>query len=120
MPKTIDYTFKRGDTKVLDKFRVTDANGNVITLSVSDQIYFTMKDSSKTAVVKKKIGNGITLGTDGYYHITLEATETQNLPVAAYSYDIELDLNLTVLYVHTLIEGTIELEEDVTMEGDRT
>lgn len=120
MAKTIDYTFTRGDTKVLDKFRVTDKNGDVITLGLSDQLYFTMKDGGGVAVVKKKIGNGITLGDDGYYHITMEASDTANLPVETYSYDIEMDLDRTPAYVKTLIEGTIELEEDVTTPTDRT
>lgn len=120
MATTIDYEIKRGDTKVLRKFRPTDSNGNVLELSVSDQIYFTMKNPNNQAVVKKKIGNGITLGEDGYYHITLEAVDTQDLPVQSYSYDIELDLNLTQLFVKTLIEGTITLEQDVTTKGDRS
>ena len=120
MAQTIDYEFKRGDTKVLNKFRPTDSNGEVLTLSVTDQLYFTMKDANKTAVIKKTINNGITLGSDGYYHITLEATDTQDLAVGTYTYDIELDLNLIPLFVNTLIDGEITLNEDTTMKGDRT
>ena len=119
MSKTIDYEFTRGDTKVLNKFRVTDKNGAVITLSASDQLYFTMKNSNKEAVVKKKIGSGITLGNDGYYHITLESTDTEDLAVGTYLYDIELDLNTINLFVNTIINGEITLNEDVTLKGDR-
>ena len=64
MSKVINYEFKRGDTKVLNKFRPTDANGEPLTLTPLDQIYFTMKDTSQVAVIKKKIGSGITLGDD--------------------------------------------------------
>lgn len=119
MAKTIDYEIKRGDTKLLNKFRVTDKEGTVLTLSPSDQLYFTMKNANKQAVVKKKIGNGITLGDDGYYHITLEATDTEDLAIGTYVYDIELDLNLTNTFVNTIIEGEITLNEDVTLKGDR-
>ena len=119
MSKQIDYEFTRGDTKVLNKFRVTDKNGTVLTLSPTDQLYFTMKNPNKQAVVKKKIGSGITLGDDGYYHITLESTDTEDLAVGTYSYDIELDLNLTNAFVNTIIEGEITLNEDVTLKGDR-
>lgn len=47
MPKTIDYEFKRGDTKALKKFRPTDSEGNVLILSDLDKLYFTMKKTEK-------------------------------------------------------------------------
>lgn len=120
MAKVIDYEFKRGDTKVLKKFRPTDKNGEALTLSNTDNIYFTMKkDVNEKASLNKSINNGITLGDDGYYHITLEANETANLSVGAYKYDIELVLNLEKQFVQTIIEGEITLTQDITMEGDR-
>lgn len=120
MAKTIDYEFTRGDTKVLNAFRPTDKNGTVLELTDSDQIYFTMKNANKEAVVKKKINSGIIFGEDGYYHITLEASDTEDLAVGTYNYDIELDLRLEKNFVNTMIEGEITLNEDVTTKGDRT
>lgn len=79
-----------------------------------------MKNSNEEAIIKKKINNGITLGEDGYYHITLEATDTEDLAVGTYPYDIELDLDLTPTFVNTIIKGEITLNEDVTLKGDRT
>ena len=119
MAKTQDYEFTRGDTKVLNKFRAIDKNGEVLNLSNSDQIYFTMKNANKVAVLKKKIGDGVILGDDNYYHITLEAEDTQDLDVGTYSYDIELDLALEELFVKTLVEGEITLDQDITTKGDR-
>lgn len=119
MAKTIDYEFIRGDTKVLNKFRVTDKDGTVLTLSPTDQLYFTVKNSNKVAVIKKKIGSGITLGPDGYYHITLESTDTEDLALGTYMYDIELVLNVIPTFVSTIIEGEITLDEDITTKGDR-
>ena len=120
MAKTIDYEFKRGDTKVLNKFRATDKNGEVLILSNTDNMYFTMKkDENGKAVLKKSINNGITLGDDGYYHITLESNETANLGIGTYKYDIELVLNLQTLFVRTILEGEITLTQDITTEGDR-
>lgn len=122
MAKTIDYEFKRGDTKLLKKFRPVDQNGNVLLLTNLDNIYFTMKKNENgTAIIKKNIGNGITYGVDGYYHITLQANETANLPAGTYKYDIELDTynSQAQLIVSTIIEGEIELTQDVTQEGDR-
>lgn len=119
MAKEISYEFIRGDTQVLRKFRPTDENKEPIVLTDLDQIYFTMKNANQEAVVKKKIGNGVNLEEDGYYHITLNATDTQDLPAGNYMYDIELDLALVNLFVSTLIEGEISLLEGVTQKGDR-
>lgn len=120
MSKTIDYEFKRGDTKVLKKFRPIDNNGQVLNLSNTDNIYFTMKkDERGKAILKKSINNGITLEDDGYYHITLNAEDTGELNAGTYKYDIELNLNLETLFVNTLIEGEITLLQDITTKGDR-
>lgn len=119
MVKTIDYEFIRGDTKVLNKFRPTDNNGEPLILTGSDNIYFTMKNPNKVAVVKKTINNGIILGEDNYYHITLESTDTEDLAIGNYDYDIEMVLNLTKQFVSTLIEGEITLTQDITTKGDR-
>lgn len=121
MSKEINYEFKRGDTKYLNKFRPVDKDGNVLELTLQDNVYFTMKRTENgTAIIKKSINNGITLGDDGFYHIVLEANETANLQAGTYKYDIELDIiNQTKLCVYTIIEGDIELLQDVTQEGDR-
>lgn len=119
MAKTIDYEFTRGDTKLLNKFRPTDSNGEALILSVTDNIYFTMKNPNKVAVVKKSINDGITLGEDEYYHITLEAEDTEDLAIGTYTYDIEMVLNLEKQFVSTLIEGEITLNQDITTKGDR-
>lgn len=121
MIKTIDYEFIRGDTKRLKKFRPTTADGQPLELTNSDNIYFTMKNANRIAEVKKSINNGITLENDGYYHITLEADDTEDLNLETYSYDIELVLNLSPKeFVATLITGEITLNEDITTKGDRT
>lgn len=120
MVKNIDYELIRGDTKRLNKFRPTDLNGEALNLTNLDNIYFTMKNASGVAKVKKSINNGITLGEDGYYHITLEADDTEDLDVGSYNYDIELVLALTKEFVATLINGEITLTQDITTKGDRT
>ena len=121
MTKVIDYEFKRGDTNFLNRFRPTDLNKEVILLSNSDNIYFTMKkDADGQAILKKSINDGITYGDDGYYHITLEPQDTANLSIETYKYDIELVLaSFEPTYVKTLIEGEITLLQDITKEGDR-
>lgn len=120
MAKTIDYEFKRGDTKTLRKFRPTDNNGQPLNLSEKDQIFFTMKkDENSKAILSKTINNGIYLKDDGYYHITMEPDDTSELSADTYKYDIELNVNSHKLFVKTLIEGEITLLRDITTKGDK-
>jgi hypothetical protein len=123
--ETINYEFKRGDTKKLNKFNLVDSAGEPITLTANDNIFFTMKLRNTTeAIVKKSIDNGIELGEDGYYHITLEPEDTEELEVSSdkkYVYDIELNMIVSgKLVVKTLFEGKIKLLKDITLKGDRT
>ena len=122
--ETINYEFKRGDTKRLNKFNLLDKSGEPITLTANDNIYFTMKHKGDTEVlVKKSIGKGIELGDDGYYHITIEPEDTEDLelgPGIKFEYDIELDMIVdSNLVVKTLFGGKITLLRDVTLKGDR-
>lgn len=120
MAKTIDYEFKRGDTTKLKKFKITDKNGEVVTLGNTDHLYFTVKQNanSSTVLLQKTIGNGITLGDDGYYHITMEAVDTSSLPYGDYQYDIELKATSPKEIVKTIIDGTITLTDEITWRGD--
>lgn len=118
--KVVDYEFKRGDTYELKKFRILDKDKNVIVLTQTDQLYFTLKKdaNSSNVLLQKKIGSGITLEDDGYYHITLESYETGELNYGDYQYDIELKAIEPKEYVRTIIEGTITLTEEITWKGD--
>lgn len=120
MVKNIDYNFKRGDTYRLKKFKITDVDGKEITLTPTEQIYFTLKKSTKQLeyVLQKRLGSGIELEDDGYYHITIEPRDTKNLNYGEYFYDIELKSTSPKELVKTLIEGIISLEEEVTWGGN--
>ena len=120
MAKTIDYEFTRGDTYQLKKFRVTDNNKAVLNLTSSEQLYFTMKKdaNSKKVLLQKRIGEGIELREDGYYHITMEPSDTNDLKYEDYQYDIQLKSTYPKELVKTLINGTITLTEEITWKGD--
>lgn len=120
MSKTIDYEFKRGDTYNLKKFRMTDANGEVLTLGSNDRLYFTVKRNSRASEVllQKTIGNGITLGEDGYYHITIESVDTSSMDYGTYEYDIEFKSTSPKEIVKTIIDGSITLTDEITWRGD--
>lgn len=118
MAKTICYKFTRGDTQLLKKFRLTDKNGNILNLTELDQLYFTLKKDaySEGFIFQKKKNGGIILKEDGYYHITIESDDTNDLDYGNYDYDIEL--KSTLYGVKTLIKGTITLTEEITWKGD--
>ena len=120
MAKVIDYSFKRGDTYPLRKFRPTDRNGNLMILTSTEELYFTVKTSAKIPeyVLQKRIGSGIELQEDGYYHITMEPKDTRDLDYGEYVYDIQLKSTNPKEIVKTLIEGTIFLEDEVTWGGN--
>ncbi len=121
MAKSIDYSFKRGDTQRLKKFKILDANKQEIILTSSEELYFTVKKTTRDSsyLFQKKIGSGIELGSDGYYHITIDPADTNSLEYGDYVYDIELkSISQGNTFVRTIIEGTITLEEEVTWGGN--
>lgn len=121
MAQSKDYEFKRGDTKVLDKFRLLNADGEVLKLGTNDTLYFTVKKdaNSKNVLIQKTTkDSGISLEDDGYYHIILDPEDTNDLDYGDYQYDIELKSIGSRTFVRTLVEGVITLTEEITWGGD--
>lgn len=114
----MDFEFIRGDTFPF-KFKLKDKNGQEIILSNTDNLYFTVKKTSKSterAFQKTLAGGEIVYGEDGYYHITIESDDTAELDYGDYRYDIELKSATGI--VKTLILGTITLTDEITFKGD--
>ena len=113
----MDFEFPRGDTKLF-KFQLKDKNGEVVTLTESDELYFTVKRDpySSTALFQKRIGDGMVLGDDEYYHVTISPSDTNSLDYGSYGYDIEIKTGEGV--VKTLTIGTITLTEEYTFAGN--
>lgn len=121
MAQSKDYEFKRGDTKVLDKFRLLNTEGKVLKLGENDTLYFTVKKdaySKKVLIQKTTKDLGISLEADGYYHIIIEPEDTNSLDYGDYQYDIELKSIGNKTFVRTLVEGIITLTEEITWGGD--
>jgi hypothetical protein len=114
----MDFEFIRGDTKPLLKFKLKDKEGNELSLSPTDKLFFTVKQNSKAkkVIIQKTIGNGITIGDDGYIHIRLESDDTAEIAYGTYGYDIELKTATGI--VKTLTLGTITLTDEFTWKGD--
>ena len=115
----MDFEFPRGDTKLF-KFKLKDNNGENLSLSVGDKLFFTVKKNAKSSNVlfQKKLDNGITYGEDGYYHITITSDDTAELQYGTYVYDIEIKTQEGI--VKTLVLGQITLTEEVTWKGDES
>ena len=113
----MDLEFPRGDTKEF-KFKLTDKNGENLTLSPTDKLYLTVKKdtNSNTVLFQKRIGSGIELKNDGYYYVTIYPNDTNELPYGQYGYDLEIKTGTGI--VKTLVVGTITLTEEYTFKGD--
>ena len=101
--------FTRGDTQRL-KFQRLDADGHPIT-AVPDEMYFTVKTNyaDKDYVFQKSLDDMTFEG--GYWHFVIEPSDTQELPVCTYVYDIEVTTDGNVF---TISKGTRELLDEAT------
>ncbi len=111
----MDLEFTRGDTQVL-KFQLKDGQGNAISPSIDDVIYFTVKQNqnSSKVLIQKKYPDDIEY-RDGYFIFTLNSEDTSSLAYGTYQYDIELKSGD---YVKTLGFGSITLTTEITHRGD--
>lgn len=112
-PKEFDIEFPRGDTCPL-KFSLLDNNGNVLTLTGSDELYFTVKKGFNTTekILQKTFSQGdITQEEDGSYKLIIEPEDTGNLNYGSYVFDICL---ISGDYTRTVAIGTLTLTNEVT------
>lgn len=111
----MDLEFTRGDTQIL-RFQLKDAEDNLIELTVSDNLYFTVKQNqnSEDVLIQKKFPTDIEY-SDGYYNIVISSEDTSDLAYGTYQYDIELKSGD---YVKTLGFGTITLTDEITHRRD--
>lgn len=111
----MDLEFTRGDTQFL-KFQLKDGEGNVLELTETDNLYFTVKQSENSAkvLIQKKYPDNIKY-EEGYFSFVLNAEDTSSLAYGTYQYDIELKSGD---YVKTLGFGTITLTQEITHRRD--
>lgn len=112
-PKEFDIEFTRGDTCPL-KFKLTDENKNVLTLTGADELYFTVKDNYNTSTVKlqkKYSTGGIVQEEDGSYKLIITADDTDDWNYGSYVFDIEV---VSGNYTKTIAIGTLTITNEVT------
>lgn len=112
-PKEFDIEFTRGDTCPL-KFTLLDKEGNILILTSSDELFFTVKNNFNTTQIKlqKKYSTGdITREEDGSYKLVINAEDTDNWNYGNYVWDIEV---VSGDYTRTVAIGSLTLTNEVT------
>ena len=104
----------RGDTHNL-KFQRLDNEGNPI-LSKAEKIYFTVKirPYASDFVLQKTIEN-MTFDSNGFYHFTIEPSDTDSLEPWTYVYDVEI---IDGEYKQTISTGSVKIIADVTIPAN--
>lgn len=105
----------RGDTLPL-KFQRKDANGDVI-METPASMYLTVKRSWEdyTAVLQKSMTD-MEMDEEGFWHVVIEATDTEKLPYGDYVMDVEV---ATDRYVCTIIKDELRLTGEATWSWNR-
>lgn len=104
----------RGDTKYFKFQRKRKHDGEIIE-TLPDKLYFTLKfsDTDDTALIQKTLGDGIEYNdTDKYYYLTINPSDTNNLPYGRYYYDIEVIKDNG--YKQTIAIGDILITSEIT------
>lgn len=80
-----------------------------------DTAYFSVKKSEDEVSYsfQKSLNNGIVKVEDGKYSVRVAPSDTYNLELGQYVYDLEIGVNDDVF---TLLSGILTLEYDVTRE----
>lgn len=115
----MNITMPRGDIRKI-KFSVKNSTGEIFHNDF-DEIYFTCKRdfNDRNYIFQKRLSDGsITKSDDGYYHLTILASDTDYLKYGNYLFDIEVIQGDTVKQTTV---GTLILTYEVTHarnEGD--
>jgi hypothetical protein len=112
-PEEFDIEFTRGDTCPL-KFSLLDKEGNTLTLTSPDELFFTVKNDFNTTTKKlqKKYSTGdITREEDGSYKLIIEPEDTDDWKYGSYVFDICL---VSGDYTRTVAIGNLTLTNEVT------
>lgn len=111
----------RGDTKHL-KFKRVDKNTKEIIKEVPEKMYFTVKYgyNMDDFLIQKTLKNGITYNEDdGYFYMTIESYETDNLPYTENGNQLVFDIEIINNGDKTTIaRGNINIEHEVTFASN--
>ena len=106
--KVKNLVITRGDSLIFN-FEVVDLQ------SALTSAYFSVKRnySDTNYVVQKSLSNGITLVDTGVYKVRVAPSDTANLDLGSYYYDLQINISGDV---YTILKGNLKIEYDVTEE----
>lgn len=111
-----NITLIRGDSWDLVLSIINKKTKEIIVLGEGDQLYFSIKNSysSEKVLIQKKLGDGIVLGEDNKYLISVEPEENSNLHYMDYVYDVEVKIGSEIKKTKTIKRGTLKVDYEVT------
>ena len=102
-------TMVRGDT-VSFAVSIEDQFGNPLDVETA---YLTCRKNFTDAepIFEKHIGRGIERASEGVYLVRIAPSDTKDVEIGQYFYDLQVGLNTDVF---TILKGVIDIEWDVT------
>lgn len=81
-----------------------------------DTAHFSVKKAVTDTeyVFQKTIGNGIEKVEDGKYSVRVAPSDTHDLEIGAYYFDLQIGVNGDIF---TILNGKLNIEADITREG---
>lgn len=109
----MDLKITRGDT-IKYVLELKTKNNVDVEISNVNSIFLTVKENFKNTeyLFQKKLSDGISLGDDKKYHITIDSEDTDNLSFGTYYYDIQINFNNNEKY--TVVKGNFIVDYEVT------
>lgn len=111
-----NITLIRGDSWDLVLSIINKKTKEIIVLGEGDQVYFSIKNSysSEEVLIQKKLGDGIVLGENNKYLISVEPEENSNLHYMDYVYDVEVKIGSEIKKTKTIKRGILKVDYEVT------
>ena len=80
-----------------------------------DTCYFSCKlnPDDEIYIFQKSIGDGISKAGDNQYRIRVAPSDTENINIGKYYYDLQIGLNSDI---HTILKGVLIVEREITRE----
>lgn len=80
-----------------------------------DTAYFSVKNTATDAayIFQKSLNNGIEKVEDGKYSVRVAPSDTHDLEVGSYYYDLQIGVNGDIF---TVLNGKLNIEADITRE----
>lgn len=78
-----------------------------------DTAYFTCKTNvdENEFIFQKSLNNGISLVENGRYRVRVAPSDTANIEVGSYYYDLEIGANSDIF---TILKGKLKIDADIT------